>query len=65
MHMFIDSYFQEMLVASAMAAVAFQKGLGAVHGMSEPIGAVHLLAVEYDLIGNTKRHGNTQNPNFQ
>ena len=24
-----------------MAAVAFQKGLGAVHGLSEPIGAVH------------------------
>ena len=30
-----------MLAASAMAAVAFQKGLGAVHGLSEPIGAVH------------------------
>lgn len=30
----------EMLAASAMAAVAFQKGLGAVHGLSEPIGAV-------------------------
>lgn len=30
----------EMLVASSMAAVAFQKGLGAVHGLSEPIGAV-------------------------
>jgi len=31
----------EMLVASSHAAVAFQKGLGAVHGLSEPIGAVH------------------------
>ena len=30
-----------MLVASSMAAVAFQKGLGAVHGLSEPIGAVY------------------------
>mmetsp|Transcript_31128 Transcript_31128/g.104014 ORF Transcript_31128/g.104014 Transcript_31128/m.104014 type:complete len:302 (-) Transcript_31128:53-958(-) len=30
-----------MLAASAMAAVAFQKGLGAVHGLSEPVGAVH------------------------
>ena len=30
-----------MLAASAMAAVAFQKGLGATHGLSEPIGAVH------------------------
>jgi len=31
----------EMLVASAMAAVSFQKGLGAVHGLSEPLGAVY------------------------
>lgn len=31
----------QMLVASSMAAVAFQKGLGAVHGLSEPIGAVY------------------------
>jgi len=31
----------EMLMASAMAAVAFQKGLGAVHGLSEPLGAVY------------------------
>jgi len=31
----------QMLTASAMAAVAFQKGLGGVHGLSEPIGAVH------------------------
>jgi alcohol dehydrogenase class IV len=31
---------QEMLVASALAAVGFQRGLGAVHGVSEPIGAV-------------------------
>lgn len=30
-----------MLVASSLAAVAFQKGLGAVHGLSEPIGAVY------------------------
>ena len=30
-----------MLAASSMAAVAFQKGLGATHGLSEPIGAVH------------------------
>merc|ERR1719352_1822774 len=32
---------QEMLVASAMAAVSFQKGLGGVHGLSEPMGAVY------------------------
>jgi alcohol dehydrogenase class IV len=31
----------QMQAASMMAAVAFQKGLGAVHGISEPIGAVH------------------------
>jgi alcohol dehydrogenase class IV len=31
----------QMLSASSMAAVAFQKGLGAAHGLSEPIGAVH------------------------
>ena len=31
----------QMLAASCMAAVAFQKGLGATHGLSEPIGAVH------------------------
>merc|ERR1711871_1467160 len=30
----------QMMAASSMAAVAFQKGLGAVHGLSEPIGAV-------------------------
>eukprot|EP00929_Paragymnodinium_shiwhaense_P056787 TRINITY_DN28435_c0_g1_i1.p1 TRINITY_DN28435_c0_g1~~TRINITY_DN28435_c0_g1_i1.p1 ORF type:complete len:433 (-),score=24.12 TRINITY_DN28435_c0_g1_i1:221-1519(-) len=30
-----------MMAASSMAAVAFQKGLGAVHGLSEPIGAVY------------------------
>lgn len=30
-----------MLAASSMAAVAFQKGLGSVHGISEPIGALH------------------------
>eukprot|EP00931_Biecheleriopsis_adriatica_P121246 TRINITY_DN96332_c0_g1_i1.p1 TRINITY_DN96332_c0_g1~~TRINITY_DN96332_c0_g1_i1.p1 ORF type:complete len:394 (+),score=85.59 TRINITY_DN96332_c0_g1_i1:37-1218(+) len=32
---------EDMLVSSAMAAVAFQKGLGAVHGLSEPTGAVY------------------------
>jgi len=31
----------QMLAASCMAAVAFQKGLGATHGLSEPIGALH------------------------
>lgn len=31
----------EMLVASALAGVSFQKGLGAVHGLSEPIGAIY------------------------
>jgi len=31
----------EMLVAAALAGVSFQKGLGAVHGLSEPIGAVY------------------------
>jgi alcohol dehydrogenase class IV len=30
-----------MLAASAMGAVAFQKGLGAIHSLSHPIGAVH------------------------
>lgn len=30
-----------MLVASAMGAVAFQKGLGAVHALSHPIGALY------------------------
>lgn len=30
-----------MMAASSMAAVAFQKGLGAVHGLSEPTGAVY------------------------
>jgi len=30
-----------MMAASAMAGVAFQKGLGGVHGLSEPIGALH------------------------
>lgn len=29
-----------MLAASSLAAVAFQKGLGATHGLSEPLGAV-------------------------
>jgi alcohol dehydrogenase class IV len=36
-HVFVR---QEMLVGSALAAVAFQRGLGAVHGLSEPFGAV-------------------------
>ena len=31
----------KMLTASAMGAVAFQKGLGAIHSLSHPIGAVH------------------------
>lgn len=31
----------QMLVASAMGAVAFQKGLGAVHALSHPIGALY------------------------
>ncbi|UYV38715.1 iron-containing alcohol dehydrogenase [Rhodobacteraceae bacterium D3-12] len=30
-----------MLAAAAMGAVAFQKGLGAIHAVSHPIGAVH------------------------
>ncbi|WP_322865327.1 iron-containing alcohol dehydrogenase [Aquicoccus sp. G2-2] len=30
-----------MLAAGAMGAVAFQKGLGAIHALSHPIGAVH------------------------
>ncbi|MFP6744958.1 MAG: iron-containing alcohol dehydrogenase [Alphaproteobacteria bacterium] len=30
-----------MLVAATMGAAAFQKGLGAIHAMSHPIGAVH------------------------
>jgi len=30
-----------MLAAAAMGAVAFQKGLGAIHAISHPIGAVH------------------------
>eukprot|EP00933_Yihiella_yeosuensis_P001788 TRINITY_DN10297_c0_g1_i2.p1 TRINITY_DN10297_c0_g1~~TRINITY_DN10297_c0_g1_i2.p1 ORF type:complete len:491 (+),score=66.64 TRINITY_DN10297_c0_g1_i2:61-1533(+) len=31
---------QEMLVGSALAAIAFQRGLGGIHSLSEPIGAV-------------------------
>ena len=31
----------EMMSAAAMGAVAFQKGLGAIHALSHPIGAVH------------------------
>lgn len=31
----------KMLTASAMGAVAFQKGLGAIHSLSHPIGAVY------------------------
>ncbi len=30
-----------MLVAATMGATSFQKGLGAIHAMSHPIGAVH------------------------
>ena len=30
-----------MLAASAMGAVAFQKGLGAIHSLSHPIGALY------------------------
>ena len=30
-----------MLIAASMGATAFQKGLGAIHSMSHPIGAVH------------------------
>lgn len=30
-----------MLAAASMGAVAFQKGLGAIHALSHPIGAVH------------------------
>ena len=30
-----------MMAAGAMGAVAFQKGLGAIHALSHPIGAVH------------------------
>ncbi len=31
----------EMMSAAAMGATAFQKGLGAIHALSHPIGAVH------------------------
>ena len=31
----------KMLTASAMGAVAFQKGLGAIHSLSHPVGAVY------------------------
>jgi hypothetical protein len=30
-----------MMVAAAMGAVAFQKGLGAIHALSHPVGAVY------------------------
>ncbi|MGO6748392.1 iron-containing alcohol dehydrogenase, partial [Rhizobium ruizarguesonis] len=30
-----------MMAAAAMGAVAFQKGLGAIHALSHPIGAVY------------------------
>jgi alcohol dehydrogenase len=30
-----------MMVAASMGAVAFQKGLGAVHALSHPVGAVY------------------------
>ena len=31
----------QMMAAAAMGAVAFQKGLGAIHALSHPIGAMH------------------------
>ena len=31
----------QMMAAAAMGAVAFQKGLGAIHALSHPIGAIH------------------------
>ncbi len=31
----------EMMSAAAMGATAFQKGLGAIHALSHPIGAIH------------------------
>jgi alcohol dehydrogenase len=31
----------EMMSAAAMGAVAFQKGLGAIHALSHPVGAVY------------------------
>ncbi|MEM9271243.1 MAG: iron-containing alcohol dehydrogenase, partial [Pseudomonadota bacterium] len=31
----------QMMSAAAMGATAFQKGLGAIHALSHPIGAVH------------------------
>lgn len=31
----------QMMVAASMGAVAFQKGLGAIHAISHPIGAIH------------------------
>lgn len=31
----------DMLVAAAMGAIAFQKGLGAVHALSHPLGAIY------------------------
>ena len=31
----------QMMVAASMGAVAFQKGLGAIHALSHPIGATH------------------------
>ena len=30
-----------MMAAAAMGATAFQKGLGAIHALSHPIGAIH------------------------
>ncbi len=31
----------EMMSAGAMGAIAFQKGLGAIHALSHPVGAIH------------------------
>ncbi len=36
-----------MMMASMMGAMAFQKGLGAVHGMSHPLGAIRELGLHH------------------
>jgi alcohol dehydrogenase len=35
----------EMMSAAAMGAVAFQKGLGAIHALSHPVGAVYMAPI--------------------
>ena len=30
-----------MLAASSMGSIAFQKGLGAIHSLSHPVGAIY------------------------